>query len=275
MSRTHGGEIEAEAARDSGGTPGVSAATPAEVSPARERGRGGRIAELDAVRGLAALTVVVGHFMIAFPMFAPEGRDDAASWLVTLLKETPLAIFSSGNAAVTLFFVLSGFVLALPFFADGGMPYRQFLLKRVFRLYIPYIGAVAVAIGLMALAYNGPESELSDWFNDRWRSLSLASVLGHGTLIGTFPDADLNPVVWSLVHEMRISIVFPALVLLVDRFGWTIGAVLSAVLCGLAYKATPILGGSGEQSDYLVTVQYVPCFVAGIVLARHREAVVE
>ena len=75
-----------------------------------------RLDELDALRGLAALTVVGQHCLMVSPWIgggAPPGALPPA-W-VGFAGLPPLAALWSGQEAVTLFFVLSGFVLALPF----------------------------------------------------------------------------------------------------------------------------------------------------------------
>jgi peptidoglycan/LPS O-acetylase OafA/YrhL len=59
-----------------------------------------RFDELDSLRGLAACTVVLTHFW--------DGMD-ANIYLATF--HSPLRILVAGHNAVTLFFVLSGFVL--------------------------------------------------------------------------------------------------------------------------------------------------------------------
>jgi hypothetical protein len=56
---------------------------------------------LEAIRGVAALVVVVWHTCLGFfPQFI-------SSW-----QATPLFVFMNGNAAVQLFFVLSGHSVA-------------------------------------------------------------------------------------------------------------------------------------------------------------------
>jgi peptidoglycan/LPS O-acetylase OafA/YrhL len=68
-----------------------------------------RYTQLDSLRGLAACTVVFCHATNVLPaVYDDPGR----AWWLT---ETPLGLLRAGSAAVDFFFVLSGFVLALPF----------------------------------------------------------------------------------------------------------------------------------------------------------------
>lgn len=64
----------------------------------------GRIASLDSLRGLAALSVVVWHIATMFPFSSDP-------WFA----RTPFHIFGDGEEAVAIFFALSGFVLMLPY----------------------------------------------------------------------------------------------------------------------------------------------------------------
>ena len=67
-----------------------------------------RLHQLDGLRGIAALTVVLYHYLSAFlPALTP---DETANphWL----SDTPLAVIFNGPFAVVVFFVLSGFVIS-------------------------------------------------------------------------------------------------------------------------------------------------------------------
>ena len=68
--------------------------------------------ELDSIRGISSLVVMIGHYLMIFSAFQNYSYEDNKPFVVYLLKETPARlIFSSGNESVIIFFVLSGFVL--------------------------------------------------------------------------------------------------------------------------------------------------------------------
>ena len=61
------------------------------------------------------------------------------------IQATPLSFFCDGLAAVTLFFVLSGFVLNLKYVSLQQLPPRwagAFLINRVFRIYPAFYVAI-------------------------------------------------------------------------------------------------------------------------------------
>jgi peptidoglycan/LPS O-acetylase OafA/YrhL len=234
----------------------------------------GRILELDAVRGFAAVTVVIGHSLTVFPNVDNPTRGDSGLGLLNVVKYTPLALVESGDAAVIVFFILSGFVLSLPFL-DGRAPsYPGFLTKRICRIYLPYLAAVALAVVCAAVLGGDRISGLSDWVNGRWHHFGVGVLAGHATLLGSFDNAQYDPVLWSLVHEMRISLLFPLLVLAVVFLGArrSVIAAIGVLIAGLVLNKVGIR--LGEPTDYFETLYYVPCFVAGILLARHRHAIV-
>ncbi len=90
-----------------------------------------RYEELDSARGLAALSVVFHHFLLIFPLFFIDTFNDKTASTVNLLKYSPLHVFWAGHEAVIFFYILSGFVLALPFYSAKKFQYFPYLVKRV------------------------------------------------------------------------------------------------------------------------------------------------
>lgn len=197
-----------------------------------------RLPELDGLRGLAALAVLLNH---AGGIAVPERIGPFALW-------NPVAWITSVGWAVTLFFVLSAFVLALPW-VDGREPeWPVFLLRRLCRLW----PAVALATLLGALAWLATPISFG---GDRCAGLGPA-VINHLLLAGA---TCLDPPIWSLVHEARISLAFPLLVLGVLR--WPALAVVAGV--GLL-AAWP----HDMDTTPTMTAHYAGAFVVGILAAR-------
>ncbi|MEH7247503.1 acyltransferase family protein, partial [Neobacillus niacini] len=73
-----------------------------------------RLEELDSLRGIASLTVVIHHTLLTLPIFlAAHQHEQINSTIVKIFTNSPLHIIWGGHEAVILFFVLSGFVLSL------------------------------------------------------------------------------------------------------------------------------------------------------------------
>ena len=162
-----------------------------------------RIGSLDSLRGLAALTVVLQH-VLATPVFAAVHGGAGWAWV---LAYTPLHVFFAGPEAVILFFVLSGFVLGVPYFSATPPRAGAFLIRRVCRIYLPYIAALAVALAAMSLV---PARSIPPWTSADWdRPLTLADLVNYALMSGFERHDFFNPPVWSLVYEMRISLISP------------------------------------------------------------------
>lgn len=228
-----------------------------------------RYRQLDALRGLAALTVVFNHLALTRPRAEALTRVHGV-W-PTLLKWTPAHIVWAGHEAVLFFFVLSGFVLSLPWHVGRPENYGRFLIKRICRIWLPYLAIMAFALAArLAFSGYGREQLATAWARSAWQGvLTPARLLLHASLIGTFPGKELDPVVWSLTIEMRVSLVFPLLVLLAYRAGARITLALGAVIGVIGYGMRHV----GVAPDLGRTLVYVPVFLVGILLARHRDAV--
>ena len=119
-----------------------------------ERGLGSqRFQELDGLRGVAALIVVVFHVMSAFvPAWVPD-QSEAVPWWA----DSPLAVLYNGTFAVPVFFVLSGFVLA----QASLLPRKHLWLDlalRYLRLALPATASVLLACGLLHIWPTAAES---------------------------------------------------------------------------------------------------------------------
>ena len=99
----------------------------------------GRLIPLEALRGAAALIVLIHHFFLGF---RPETSGlIAGTRTARSLLGSPLFVFLNGTGAVYFFFVLSGFVLCWSFFGNGDLERLKLaFFKRLPRL----MGAVTV-----------------------------------------------------------------------------------------------------------------------------------
>ncbi|VVM35129.1 acyltransferase [Terribacillus sp. AE2B 122] len=220
-----------------------------------------RYHELDSIRGVAALAVFVLHLLIVL------GFTSTAYF--SFLEKSPLRILWSGNEAVIIFFVLSGFVLSLPFIKGNKVSYPEFIVKRFFRIYIPFV--VTLVIAIIARSFLTIEGQGDIWS----KSLSFGSVVEHIFLIGMYDQKQLNPVIWSLVHEMRIYIIFPLLMYFVvyKKITHVIlgGTILSIAGIGLHYVFADKVD---YYTNYFDTLHYVLMFIMGALLAKHREYII-
>lgn len=240
-------------------TPGGD--TAGAAPPTAPRSRGGRFADLDGLRGVAALIVVIGHSLLVSPILgANPARSHLKPWTWDwILNRPPLNLFWDGAAAVYVFFVLSGFVLVLPFLRSERPTWRSYYPRRVLRLYLPVWGAVAFSVLLAKLVTRKVSPGQSWWVNLHAGQLGLHGILRDLILLkGTnFLDSPL----WSLQWEVIFSLLLPVYIFVVRRTGryWP--------LLSLALLA--VIAAGGARYPFLL---FMPIFGFGVILAFHRES---
>lgn len=176
------------------------------VPPARGESMAARheYVSLNAMRGVAALGVVLYHGFALFGTLMPRGY-----------------------LAVDLFFVLSGFVIAHAYAGrlTRGMPWRSFMLARLIRFYPLYAAGLALgAVREVLLLATGNDFGMSPEV--------LLMALAAAALFLPFPieqrSYDLFPVnvpSWSLFFELLVNALY-ALVLPVLSIAVLVGAIL-------------------------------------------------
>ncbi|MCX5495333.1 acyltransferase [Kaistia dalseonensis] len=228
---------------------------------------------MDSIRGIAALSVLIAHLFMTFPSaLASVNVFSLEAWYepATYFRYTPLRAIIGGRPAVILFFVLSGFVLYL-YFSPGRNPnYIQYLTRRFFRIYVPFAVSIVVAVLLCLLSFTEPVGTLSMWFNEKsWTGEPTAElVMRHLLLSGGQDDMTLNNVMWSLVHELRISLVFPLIVIIALR-----GLIPAVLVFGsiwiVSSAAKLFFTDDSTVHSWLDTFSYSIFFGAGTLLAIH------
>ena len=209
---------------------------------ARKTAADDRLTELDALRGLAAFAVLLRHAVQLLPHMAlPDIRG--LGWLrYTLTQLTPLRILEFGRPAVLFFFVLSGYVLTRALLRHGSPGLAAFAAQRTVRLGVPVVVSVLLSVLLHAL-FADPALPVA------WRDRSLFTwlippdawqVVSYALLMADNDDMRLNVVLWSLVHEWRLTLLLP-LVLLFRGQAALFGAMV------LAMMALGIMGGATEN----------------------------
>jgi peptidoglycan/LPS O-acetylase OafA/YrhL len=216
-----------------------------------------RFDELDSLRGVAATMVVLNHFFLATN--STGSREDLLRILVDPLQ--------NGPAAVTLFFLLSGFVLSLPVWRGKPQSYSVFIVRRICRIYVPYLFGLALSVLGASIFVSQTVPGLSQWFYATWNGhINWTLVLKHILFIGPSYNArEFNAAFWTLIIEMRVSIILPFFLLLLRRlsFGgmWLVCAI--TLIIGLVSEPRFISGFSALQ-----IFGWTGLFIAGAIVAR-------
>ncbi|GCE76782.1 acyltransferase family protein [Cellulomonas biazotea] len=221
-----------------------------------------RLPALDGLRGVAALVVVVHHSLLTSslllsPYQRPPARFDAWSW-EWFLTETPLHLLWDGTGAVFVFFVLSGFVLALPASVGAHGAWSVYYVRRLLRLYLPVWGSLAFA-WVTVLLVDRHHGVGSTWLQHRG-AYSVGGLPRDALLVGGV-DA-LNGSLWTLQWEVIFSLLLPLYLLAAHLLRRWLPAVAVLLLA---------LVGVGWVVDSLGPLRYLPVFGLGVVMAFERE----
>ena len=201
-----------------------------------------RLPGVDGLRAVAALWVVLFHFQ-AFS----QAKLTHIPGLDLLLR--------SGSTGVSLFLVLSGFCLYLPFAGgrSGRFATGQFLLRRCRRLLPAYYTSLVAVLALYLVA--------GAWLGLERLSTAQAAwqLLTHATLTHIlFPSSfySLNGAYWSLGLEWQLYLAMPLLIWGIRRYGLRRTAMV-AVACNVTYRlvlAAAIAAGLVDAHGIAATV---------------------
>jgi len=228
------------------------------------------IPEVDGLRFIAIAAVVLHHVTASYLQNTERlGRVDLpAQWWDVFPKSAAIAVGYAGHFGVHLFFVISGFILALPFATRyrQGNPrpnLRAYYLRRLVRLEPPYV--LNIILSMLLIACVNPDwRALGQHF---WASLFYLSgtAFGHASWI--------NGVAWSLEVEVQFYLVLPLLAVSFSVRSAVVRRLLllTAVLL-LAWLAQRLIHPDLYPRLQFSLFNYLHFFFAGFLLADLYQA---
>jgi peptidoglycan/LPS O-acetylase OafA/YrhL len=206
---------------------------------------------LDGLRGVAALAVVVFHYM---EWVAPDSSRN---------------FIGHGFLAVDFFFCLSGFVIAYAYddrIKELGL--REFFRSRLIRLHpLVIFGSVLGLLGYLFNPFGGVEAGF----------LRNAEIFVSSVLLIPFPVMlsraynlfGLNAPAWSLFFEYVANIAYAFLLLPVRRGLLSFLVIVSAAgICFVIYRENSLLGGWSGPTFWDGFVRVSFSFLAGLFIWR-------
>jgi|GEM_PF-1810724 len=203
--------------------------------------RRGEIVGIQYLRGLAAAAVVVTHASStsAFPKYFDN--------------PSPSRFLDAGNVGVPLFFVISGFIIAIVSLREGTLlpriKKREFFVRRFARI-VPLLWLAVISYALLRLLGRG--------------FVDVPATLRSMVL---WPVGEVDPKnVWTLRHELIFYVVFAATFLGQRLSRWFL---MAWVIAPLILGFTAYYWGSAVKSELLQSIFNGAnlFFGAGVVLA--------
>ena len=215
---------------------------------------GAFIGEVDGLRFIAIGTVVLFHLAVALGMKSPQSYSRPQGALAALAW--------NGYHGVELFFVISGFILAVPFASQrllGARPVdlKSYFLRRLTRLEPPYVLCMVLFFLLLVTARGRSASELGP-------HLVAGIAYLHNLVYGY--ENPVNNVAWSLEVEVQFYLLTPLLagVFAIRSKSWRRIAIVAA---GVASAGLAWLFIAPGQRAYYSIARFLQFFLAGYLLA--------
>ncbi len=207
---------------------------------------------VDLLRGVAILLVLIRHFQIAYHL-----DDGFFSTFIPQFLLHPIVV--NGNYGVTLFFVISGFLItstSLRRFGSLGhieLPaFYSFRFARIAPNVTLMVGMVVVfsVLGIQIFSNNAGKVSL-------WISVLSIATFTHNLLMAKYGYFNycLN-VLWSLSVEEMFYLTFPILCLLLHK------EVLIIFALGLFVVAGPVFRFFHRTDEIVALYGYLSCFDA-------------
>jgi len=140
--------------------------------------------------------------------------------LLVLLCHIPRLPFGGGFIGVDLFFVLSGFLITSLLLEEwrktGTVSLRAFYARRALRLFPALFAMLIAAVAISA----GTESDEAAAGMRRSALMTLFYSANWFLAYGAYPREEIRPT-WSLSIEEQFYVLWPLLLLLLLRLGWS------------------------------------------------------
>ncbi len=218
-----------------------------------------RLEQLDGLRGILALFVVVYHL-----------QDPFAQVAGTLTAYLP--ILSQAWFSVDVFFIMSGFVMMYVYgtaFSNKvrWADFRDFFAARIARLYPVHLFAMGILLlALLPFIHAKPDFTSIDG-RYSWNSALAALFMLHGPWIDhrtwNFPS-------WSISAEWHAYVIFPFMAVFASRWSARFSAVILTLCCLGAFALYNIDMHTDQYptNSPVVLLRVLPLFVAGMALFR-------
>lgn len=170
-----------------------------------------RISELDGMRGLAILLVLLYHILQRNPV------PMSGSLFQSLKRFTEM-----GWAGVDMFFVLSGFLITSILLRTKKQPgyFKKFYARRILRIFPLYYSAIALIF--LAMPLLSPEQSTAARAIWPWYFLYLQN---WGNALNLIPTLFSIGITWSLAIEEQFYLFWPSVVYRLEnkKLAWVAG----------------------------------------------------
>jgi peptidoglycan/LPS O-acetylase OafA/YrhL len=198
----------------------------------------GRIPGVEGMRGVAVVWVILFHCFVLRP-------EDP--WIVAIGGSVLEPFVANGYLGVDLFFIISGFLLAMPWFlhADAGREapsFRTFYARRFWRIAPAYYVQLAFLFLVALPLVRGT----TYWRSDLWvylYNIGAHALFMHNTTPLSSGSMGINGALWTLAVEMQFYLLLPLLMPLFVR--WPASMLAACLAIAASWRIESHLGLDG------------------------------
>jgi peptidoglycan/LPS O-acetylase OafA/YrhL len=224
----------------------------------------------DAIRLGMAILVVWSH---SFALYFGSENSESLSRLTN-------GHYNSGNVAVSVFFIISGFLVSRSYFNSASL--SHYFNKRVRRIYPGYLAATSICAFIIIPVFSSASLSALP-FSEIAKTVTLNVLLqNYFPPSGVFAEnmsQTVNGSLWSIAFEFwcYIGIAFMGFARI---FKWRVVLLLILVTCVITRSwldATGRKPGGGLLGDIIgwpyIWFSILPCFMSGMVIYLYRDLV--
>ncbi len=217
--------------------------------------------ELEGLRGVASLWVVLGH--------------------ICLLTQFHFPILSDPGIGVDLFILLSGFLMAKNYMERRNIePWQEkntfyrFWIRRFFRIAPLYYVLLIIAI-IFGPWYGDMRDIISSYYPttatvaSRYSDQSFGNLISHVTFVfGFIPKYSFNTVLpdWSIGLEMQYYLLLPFIMIIILKVGYIRTCIGIMLLCVALKFSLPFYFKSFPMPSMILTKLHM--FIAGMLISE-------
>lgn len=225
---------------------------------------------IDGLRFCAIMPVVLWHLNSrAWRAFSARSDGNEGQALFETLNR-----WLGAKTGVELFFVISGFILAMPFLRASregrpGPSLKAFYLRRLTRLEPPYILATLAAFLFLFFTMSDAAKAMFAANNGYtlFDSLAASLLYVHGSLLKNLPE--IIPVAWSLEIEFQFYILAPLIfyVFLVIKSN-SLRSLIGILLMSILVLSINLIQEEIGSAIRFLLFRYLHFFILGVVICH-------
>ncbi|EQB7286705.1 acyltransferase family protein [Morganella morganii] len=220
-----------------------------------------KIESIQALRGIAAMMVVLGHMNVYLNgAYAQDNLGDL--------------LFFNGAIGVDIFFIISGFIIVLATEKKETSQTMKFIIKRVFRIYPTYLICLFVFCFFASGLFFISERDIPLWLNASNIISSLAFMPLNPSEAAPFYGYSLVITAWTLSYEMYFYLIFAISMMISHKYRGVISSLFIIIVSIIIqYKNNGVFlfnaySVSGIESSRFMTIAENPIsfdFILGII----------